>query len=205
MRKIIKSLILAGLVSVSTLAKAEETPKIQKPAVVVTRVQNEGAEPINRIEITGKLPYNFEYYGTAEEQGSVDFYKARLQCVPLTYQNFSLGATIQHKNSNMFSEKNDWGLVTRIQGKPTKTTFGKLDLRYFPDKETIDWYGFIDSKRLFLDCLGDYNVEKGTGSIRPGIDFKCGYSFSVGLEGKFAGEPSDLDTKYIGARLKLRF
>jgi hypothetical protein len=205
MKKLIQSLMLAGLVGVSTLGKAEETPKIQKPAVVITRVQNEEAKPVNRIEIAGKLPYNLDYYGTAEEQGDVDFYKARLQCVPLKYGNFGLGATIQHKNSNMFSEQNDWGLVARLQGKPTKSTFGKLDLRYFPDKETFDWYGFVDSEKLFLDCLGDYNADKGTGFIRPGVDLKLGDNFLVGLEGKFAGEPSNLDTKYFGIRFKLRF
>lgn len=205
MKKIIQTLTLAGLVGFSSFAKATETPKIQKPAIVVTRVQNEESEPINRIEVVGKLPYGLDYYGIAQEQGNVDFYKVRLQCVPLNYRNFGLGATIQHKNSNMFSEQNDLGLVARLHGKPTESTFGKLDLRYFPDKETFDWYGFVDSKRLLLDCLDDYNTETGTGFIQPGIDFKFGKSFSLGVEGKFAGKPSDLENKYFGARLKLRF
>lgn len=207
-KQILQTTILAGIIGASVIAeevKANILSQIQKPSVVLTRIQNDGAEPINRIEIAGKLPYNLDYYGLAQEQADVDFYKARLQFVPLGYSNFGLGAVVQHKNSNSFPEQNVWGIVGRLQGKPTKQSFGKIDLRYFPDKETFDWYGFLDTPRVFADCLGDYSPKTKRGFIQPGIDFKFGKTFSLGLEAKFTGEPSDLEKKYVGIRAKLKF
>ena len=61
MKKLLTTLVATGLWGINAIAgNAEARKPIEKPCLVATRVQNEEAEPINRIEIVGKLPYNFE-------------------------------------------------------------------------------------------------------------------------------------------------
>jgi hypothetical protein len=204
------SSLLAGLFSIGATA-GEVTDKVKeycigaKPTVVVARVENKEAEPINRVEAFGKLPFDFEYYGVAEEQGESDFYKSRLQWMPLKKGPLSLGVAAQHVNGNNFPEHNEVGVAARIQGKPTEGSFGKLDIRHFPDRETTDLYGFVSGKGVFADCLSAYNHETGTGFVNPGVDFNLGKGVSVGVEAKFSGEPDNLDKDYAGLRIKKVF
>jgi len=105
MKNKIKKLIIKGLIGVSLLTgtvKAENKKTIRKPSITITRVQNEEQDPINRLEITGKLPYNFEYYGIAQEQEASDFYKGSVQWVPIRKKCLSGGLTAQYVNGNNF-------------------------------------------------------------------------------------------------------
>ncbi len=207
-KKIIQTMALVGLIGTNVIAgeandKSETVT--QKPTVVLTRVQNKKADPINRIEAFGKLPYEFNYHGIAQSQGDVDFRQLSLSYVPLNQGPFGLGATIQHKNSNVFSEQNDYGALARIQGSPLDGIFGKLDLKYLPERNNFEWYGFFDSEKVFLDLVGSYNHETDGTFLQPGIDFKINDMFSLGLEGTFTGEISELNEKYIGVRAKIQF
>lgn len=203
----LKAGILAWALAFMPLTQAGESkkPLVAKPSIVATHIHNESANPINRLEVFGKLPLSSDFYAIGESQDDSDFYKLRVQALPLSYGAFSVGAVAQHVNGNKFSEHNEYGIVTRVQGKPTEKSFGKLDLRYFPDRETIDGYGFIDTNRVFLDCLGSYDHETGNGFVRPGIDIKLGKNVSLGLETKFSGYRSNLDKQYFGLRGKVSF
>lgn len=208
MKKTIQTALLAGLVGIGAIAgdfKDKVTEQINKPTTELTRVQNEDKEPINRVTVRGKLPFDTDYYCMAQEQGDFDFYKVRLQYVPLQAGPFGAGATIQHKNSNMFPENNDWGLVGRLEGQPTQKSYGKLDVRYFPEENTIEEYGFIDTQNIFADCFGYYNTETDNACLNPGLDYKIGDNFRIGLEGKFTGKPDDLDRDYLGIRATLEY
>jgi len=199
----IKATVLAGFIAFAPLGNTAEP--IPKPSVVVTRIQNNEAEPVNRLEVLGKLPLKGNYYGIAEEQGDSSFWKARVQCLPLKKGPLSLGVVARHMNGAKFPEHNEAGVVARLSGKPVKGLFGKLDLRYFPDRESIDWYGLLNSNRFYADCLGAYNHETEKGFARPGLDVKLGKGFSVGVEAKLAGHRKKLDTKYVGVRAKVKF
>jgi hypothetical protein len=205
-----KAAILSGLISAGSMA-GEVANKVKAycaeatPTAVLTRVQNDEAEPVNRLEVLGQLPGNLDYYGMAEEQGDSNFWKARAQWLPLKKGPLSFGVVGQHMNGSKFPEHNEAGPVVRLSGKPVKGLFGKLDLRYFPDRESFDWYGLLNSKRFYADCLGVYNHETEKGFVRPGLDIKLGKDFSVGVEGKLAGHKDDLRQKYVGVRVKKKF
>ena len=155
----IKSTVLAGLISVGAVA-GELQERVgsmisgpHKPNVVLTRVEPDKEKTRQHVQYFQKLPLDLDLYGIAQEQADSDFYKARLQWIPLKEGPLSLGIAGQYVNGSNFPEHTELGIASRLQGKPTKDTFGKIDLRYFPDRETFDSYGFLTGKKIYADCL----------------------------------------------------
>jgi hypothetical protein len=201
-------LALAGslLFGGSPVNGEEQEKTSPKGNAYVTRIQTDKGAGINRIETTlNGLPLNSDTYTIFEDYEDGYYGKVMLQTLPLKIGNASFGATAQRKFASFLPDsKNQLGLVGRIQGCPTKHSFGKIDVRYFPKKKEFDTYGFIDTKKIYIDILASHNLDSKKSFVLPGIDYKINPKLSVGLEASLSGT-GKLDKDYIGARLKLSF
>lgn len=186
------------------LAKDAKQPL--KANITQTEVVAKGQKPISRNEIlVNKLPLNSDIYFVWENKGNNDFYKLRAQIIPFKYRLFELGVAAQHVDGTAFDAHNELGLVTRIKRKPSKDSFAKIDLRYFPSKDSLDTYALFSNKSVFADLLGSYNLKTNKAMFRLGIDRKINKDLSVGLEGKFSGKIENLKENYVGLRAKINF
>jgi hypothetical protein len=202
-RKLLPLVLAGGLALGGNIASAQDTsaPKLNAS---LTRIESQESQ-INRAEIMARdLPFNSDIYALLEDYGEGYFNKYRLQSVPLKTDNLGLGLAVQHKSSSFFEPYNQIGLVGRLQGCPTKKTFGKIDLRYFPKEQDLGTYAFLDTPKLYFDVLAGYNLDSHSAYVVPGVDWKLHKNFSLGLEGSFSGE-GKLEKDYVGIRAKLNF
>jgi len=187
------------------LSKIELNPTSQT-TVKLTEIVADEQKPRARTEfLVNKLPVNSDVYILLENNNNIDFYKLRAQCIPIEDKNFGIGIAAQHVDGTTFPAHNEIGLVMRLKGKPTGDSFVKSDIRYFPTTNVIDTYTFLDTKKVFVDFLGSYNIETGKTMLRQGIDYKFNKKISAGLEAKFSGESSDLEKDYVGIRACIKF
>ena len=124
-----------------------------------------------------------------ENNNASDFYKFRGQFLPVKYKGMSAGITAQHVDGTAFPAHSETGIVTRLSGK-IKGNFGKIDVRYFPETNTFDTYGFINFNlgkrmKMFADFLADYNHKTNNGSLRPGLYYKVNDHLTIGARYKF--------------------
>jgi hypothetical protein len=193
-------IIVFGVFAV--LAHAE--PKVSGKLI---EIFPDNGEPITRAEfLINKLPLKSDIYLTGEHRGDDDFYKARVQAAPLKInKNFSLGTAAQHVDGTNFPAHQEVGVLVRISGEPIKDSFGKADIRYFPETDLADIYAFLDSKKFFAELYASYNTKTENAMLRPVVDFKIWKNVFVGIEAKFAGEISDLERLYLGLRAGVSF
>ncbi len=102
-----------------------------------------------------------------------------------------------------FKSRFDYGPSIRIQGNPTESSFGKIDLRYLVNSATLDTYGFLSTKRMYFDLLGNYNLQNHHLMLRPGIDVNVSDNSRAGLEAKIQGSSNNLHLNYVGIRATL--
>ncbi len=151
------------------------------------------------------LPANSDVYVTDECNADSNFFKARAQVVPVKCGPVSFGLAAQYVDGSNFTGNAEIGAVVRVAGKLPKGMFGKSDIQYFPEANKLEGYAFISSKNALADALWKHGFDEGAGFVRLGFDRKLGKKVSIGVEGKFAGKCSDLQTKYVGGRLKVNF
>lgn len=163
-------------------------------------------QAIARGEVLARnLPANSDVYVTDEYNADSNFFKARAQVVPLKCGPVSLGLAAQYADGSDFTGNGEAGVVIRVAGKLPKDMFGKSDIQYFPEANKLEGYAFISSKNALADVLWKHGFDDGSGFVRPGFDWKLGKKVSIGVEGKFAGKCRDLQTKYVGGRVKVSF
>lgn len=204
-QNIITMLTLLTTLNLTQNATAQNNTPIKINNTLTAATTNKDYNITREEMLVKNLPANSDIYLVAEQFKANKFFKARLQVMPLSTGPFSFGITGKY---TYFNSKNDvdHGIVARLQGKPTKETFGKVDIRYFPDSETFTIYGFLDSKNWFFDILlGSYNHETQQTSLLPGIDYKINSHLSVGIETKLTGKDLKLNDRYFGGRLKINF
>lgn len=151
------------------------------------------------------LPLNSDIYVTGEHFADY-FYKTRVQSsfLKLT-NNISLGAAAEHVDGTSFAAHQEIGGLVRLVGHPIESVFAKLDVRYWPEIDTLDMYGFVDSTKFFAELLGSYNTETECLMLRPAVDFKVTKNVFIGMEVKITGELKNLDTVYTGLRAGISF
>ncbi len=205
-------LILAGYLAFNGIASADDTkpskPEPVKPvtSVLLSAIAGDDSKVEARTEVViRKLPLNADLFVVGENRDSKDFYKFRAQALPLKYGFLQAGVVGQHTGITGIDPFNELGFVVRTVGKPTKNSFLKNDIRYFPDTGSFDGYVFGHTKRFFLDTLWKYNTQSNKGFIRPGANINITKNISVGVEGKISGDFKDLQKNYVGIRANLRF
>lgn len=155
--------------------------------------------------LTRNLPANSDIYIVGEGNAESNFFKARAQVAPLKCGPVQFGLAAQHVDGSNFDAYQELGLLIRVAGKLPNGRFGKSDIGYFPEQNKLEGYAFVDSNKVLTDVLYKHDLDNGEGFVRPGFDFKLRKKASLGIEGKFAGKPRDLQTKYVGARVKINF
>ena len=206
-RKILPLILAGGLLSLSGNAvKAEENAKPNpKVNASITRIETDQNQGINRAEIMVRdLPFNSDIYTIFEDYGDSYFNKSRIQSIPIRTDNLGLGIAAQHKTSSFFDPYSQIGVAGRVQGSPTKKSFGKIDLRYFPKEKDLEAYAFLDTKRFYFDIVTGYNIDSKNAFVMPGVDYKIHKNVSMGLETSLSGKDK-LEKDYVGLRLKLNF
>ncbi len=199
--KSIKQLFIAGLIAIGTYSTAYGQDQQIKTAITGTQIMVPDQKPVSRFEAVMKYgPIKADAYILAEKRDNRNVYKFRFQSLPVSYGPASAGVSVQHVNNGQVSQ--EIGGVARIQGLLMDEVTGKIDVRYFPQSHTSDWYGIVNTKEIFADVLGSYNTETKSYMIRPGIDYKVTKGIMIGLEGKIIGTPNTIKTDYVGLRLK---
>ena len=185
-------------------AEAGDQAKPVKATVAVTDMVSD-KRPYLRTEVMLKdLPVSAEGYVLWERQhDGGDFYKLRLQALPVSYGPLSAGAVVQHRDGKRPSDEG--GLVGRIAGT-VQGVSGKVDVRRFTEVNLWDSYGIASLGPVSVDFLFADNRDANSSSLRPGVDVKLGSGVSVGLEGGYSGKGVDmLHNDYTGVRVKKAF
>lgn len=206
----VAAMIVASLAAQAMAAEVKQaTTTAIKTTITQTELLVKDQDAISRSEVVANgLPLNSDVYFLGEIQGKNELYKLRAQTLPLSYGLFSLGISGQHVeqvSADKVVAHEEMGIVGRIMGKPSESTFAKADMRYFPSENMADSYAFLGSKRIFLDELSSYNPETQQAMLRLGIDYKINKNFSIGIEEKFSGSIQDLRAKYTAIRAKATF
>ncbi len=180
-----------------------KTPTISGKATVVHPRQGDSIE---RVEgFVKNLPYNSDVFLLNEERARARLSKVRLSAYPLHNNNVGLGGAVQYVSGSSFRSHHESGPSAYIQGKPTQNSFGKLTGWYFPETNTVDFYGLLDTKRFYADVLGAHNTRTKATWVRPGLDYKISKNWSIGVEGKWVGKNGKLKRDYAGVRAGFRF
>jgi len=175
-KKIALTTGLAGLITASAFGAPKTT--LSQSAVVQEQ------EPIHRFELLSRdLPMNSDVYGTWETQGDKELHKLRAETLPISYKGLSLGAVGQHVEEAPL--ENELGIIGRVAGKINDDTFGKFDVRYFPQSDNVDSYALIKNGKFFADEFSMYNLNTNKGFIRVGADYKIAENFAAGAEFKY--------------------
>ena len=162
--------------------------------------------PLTRTEVLMKdMPANTDAYIVFEHQGEGNFYKLRAQALPLSYSLLSAGGAVQHVNGGVPRE--EIGAVLRAKGNIANKLFAKADFQYYPKRNVIESYEFLDGKiagiDMFADNLGSYDSKNGSFSLRTGADYKASDKFWIGIEGKTNSNNGKATLDYIGARVSV--
>lgn len=201
-KKVAAGAVLTGALMFGSSAEAAEP----KTSLSLSEIASFGQIPILRLEsYTSGLPGNSDFYNVWENQDDNDFYLSRLQTFPLKYKNFGLGLVAQHIDGTNFDAHDELGLATMFFGKPTKSSFAKGTLRYFPTRDMLSGYGILDTKKIFADLVASYNTKSKNASFTLGVDFKLPSDWYLGLEIKMSGRFGDLKKNSVGLRLRKNF
>ncbi len=203
-----KVMILVALGSEPAIAQSSEAFKnLQakpKTTISLTELLN-NQDPLARIDFGIKdIPYNSDFFMTAEKQGARDFARARIQTYPLDFGAMSFGL---HGDSFYGNTKPrfEYGPAIRFSGNPFPRSFGKIDFRYQLGSKTFDTNAMLDTSKLYVDLLANYNTTTERSMIRPGIDYKLNDNNRIGIEGKWMGRINNMMLQYAGIRYTVKF
>ena len=199
------SLMVAGTLCFHSINAQKPKPTI-KANIIQTEVVSEKKKPISRTEILLKIPQlKSDLVFLNEYQNGKDYNKARIQILPFEYKNISLGIAGKHYSLTGKDPKNALGLVGRIIAKPTKKSFFKSDIRYFPKEKILSTKTFLDTNKVFYDFIGSYNLENRTVKLIPGIDYKVTKNIFLGIEAKLKGQLKHLKKDYLGLKFGIKY
>lgn len=200
----IKRIVLYTALTASVLYAVTVFAKDAK--VIQDEVFARGQAPISRSKVlVNGLPYGLDFFGLWKNQAKNNIYKLRAQTIPLNHGPFGAGVAAQHVDGTKFEVAHEEaGLVGRIQGKPSKGSFVKTHLRYFPSQDLIDTDGIFVLGPFGADLLGSYNLKTGVLTLESGIEYKIG-NFAIGVEGKLSRNTPGPAKNYAGLRAKCSF
>lgn len=197
-RKILTA--ISAALSLIGAANAEEL----KPHLELTEVVT-SKKPVHRVQtrLFG-LPLDSNTYTVWEHKDS-DYYKLRLESLPLKHKNLSLGLAAQYVDGTNFEAHEELGISLKIKGKPIEDSYALAKIRFFPETDTLSTYSFLETPKLKADLLGSYNIETTRTMLNPGIQYKINNIFYIGLETRLSGEIDNLKPIYSGIRIGAKF
>jgi|GEM_PF-5523714 hypothetical protein len=189
------------------LAAMASTAAAAQVRVRCTELFKEDYRPTSRIEVLAtRLPYSSDVYAVREACENVDFAKIRYRALPITVGPVSVGGAVQGSRLSIdlpqdyVDEHGEAGLALAVQGTPTDNSFAKSTTHYFPSTNIMDGYAFVDTKRVFGDCLWSYNFGTETLKANPGLDYKITDKVSAGIEASVSSTSGDVNVNYVAAR-----
>ena len=171
-----------------------------------TIVATDNAPTVLRVEAFTALPYGIDAFLVAQQQGEKELLKIRAQAVHME-GNYGAGIVYQHTEAGTKDAHvglDSIGVMARVASAK-----GKIDLRYFPKQDLLDFTALAKHDKIYRESFGSYNTETGKGSAISGIfyDLHKGkhHSISAGIETKISIASGDLKADYTGIGVKMSF